>query len=220
LLSWRLGATVEPALWYKGDEKVARPELTPEEIEDFRDSLCEAALDLLAEGGTEAVTMRALAKKVGCSHTTPYRYFDSKQAIITAVQQRCFEAFADYQEEQLSDDMGARDRLYALADGYVRFAADNGAAFRVMFDLEGDKEAESDALRAAIQRSWKILSDTVSLAIDDGLLAGKVKQTTFILWSSLHGLTALNQAGRLGDGIAHTMLHPMVDALIRAHEPR
>ncbi len=198
---------------------MARPELTPEEIDGFRDSLCTAALGLLAEGGTDAVTMRALARVVGCSHTTPYRYFDSKQAIIVAVQQRCFEAFADFQEKNLPSDLNARDRLYALAENYVRFAEENRAAFRVMFDLEADPTAESEELIAAIQRSWKILSTTVATAIDEGLLEGRVKQTTFILWSSLHGLTALNQAGRLGDGVAETLLKPMVDALIRAHSP-
>lgn len=198
---------------------MARPELTPEEIDGFRDSLCTAALELLAEGGTDAVTMRALARVVGCSHTTPYRYFDSKQAIIVAVQHRCFEAFADFQEKNLPSDLNARDRLYALAENYVRFAEENRAAFRVMFDLEADPTAESEELIAAIQRSWKILSTTVATAIDEGLLEGRVKQTTFILWSSLHGLTALNQAGRLGDGVAETLLKPMVDALIRAHSP-
>jgi AcrR family transcriptional regulator len=199
---------------------VARPELTTEEIEDFRDTLCVAALELLDEGGTDAVTMRALARKVGCSHTTPYRYFDSKQAIIVAVQQRSFEVFAEYQRGRLNEQMSARERLYKLAEGYVSFAAENGPAFRVMFDLEGDHEAESDDLRDAIQQSWGVLSSTVRMAIDEGLLEGKVRQTTFILWSSLHGLTALNQAGRLGEGVADTMLHPMVDALIRANEPR
>lgn len=199
--------------------RLARPELTEEELSDFREELCTAALGLLAEGGAEAVTMRALARVVGCSHTTPYRYFESKQAIIGAVQQRCFEQFADYQEAQLAPEMTGRERLYALGRGYLRFASDNAAAFRVMFDLGGEPDEQTPGLEEAIARSWSILSKTVAKGIDEGLLAGKVKQTTFILWSSLHGLTALNQAGKLGPGVAEAMIDPMVEALIRAHAP-
>lgn len=199
---------------------MARPELTEEEIADFREELCNAALGLLADGGAEAVTMRALARKVGCSHTTPYRYFDSKQAIIGAVQQRCFEEFADFHESRVDDDMGAREQLFVLARGYVEYARDNAAAFRVMFDMDEPDDEEIPGLQDAIERSWTLLCAAVKQGIEEGLLEGKVKQTTFVLWSSLHGLTALNQAGKLGEGVADAMIDPMVEALIRAHEPR
>lgn len=215
-----IGSSLEDALPSNGSKTLARPELTPQEIEDFRDALCTAALELLAEGGSDAVTMRALARRVGCSHTTPYRYFESKQAIIAAVQARCFEDFADFHESRLEPEMSAEKRFHVLARGYLDYAHENSAAFRVMFDLDGDHEQTSEELKSAIQRSWNILSDTVKRGIEEGLLEGKIRQTTFILWSSLHGMTALNQAGKLAEGVASTMLDPLVRALIRAHAPR
>ena len=62
--------------------------LTDEAIADFRTRLCDAAEAKIAEGGRTAVNMRGLAERLGVSAMTPYRYFESKQAMINAVRAR------------------------------------------------------------------------------------------------------------------------------------
>lgn len=59
--------------------------LCPEEIESFREGLCRVATRLFAERGVEGVTLRALARELGCSPRTPYRYFRNKDEIFLAV---------------------------------------------------------------------------------------------------------------------------------------
>ena len=58
--------------------------LTISELDSFREQLCSAATRLFAADGYAGVTLRKLAKEVGCSPMTPYRYFSSKDEILAA----------------------------------------------------------------------------------------------------------------------------------------
>ena len=69
--------------------------LSPEDIADFQDRLCDAAERLFAESGPDAVTIRQLATDVGVSAMTPYRYFKDKDAILAAVRARAFDRHAE-----------------------------------------------------------------------------------------------------------------------------
>ncbi len=73
---------------------MGRKKLTEEQITRFQATLLDAALKLFAEEGYEAVSIRTLARAVGCSAMTPYRYFTDKAAIFDACRYRAFEELA------------------------------------------------------------------------------------------------------------------------------
>jgi AcrR family transcriptional regulator len=75
---------------------MARPALTEEEIASFRDRLCEIATHRFAERGYAGVSLRGLARDLGCSPTTPYRYFDDKDEILAIVRVRAYEELQAY----------------------------------------------------------------------------------------------------------------------------
>ncbi|MBJ7328557.1 MAG: TetR/AcrR family transcriptional regulator C-terminal domain-containing protein [Solirubrobacteraceae bacterium] len=50
-----------------------------------REAIVDAAAELLAEGGLDALTMRRLGDRLGISAMTLYRYFDDKDALLDAV---------------------------------------------------------------------------------------------------------------------------------------
>ena len=101
--------------------------LSPADIADFRERLCNAAERLFAEHGVEAVTMRQLADAIGVSPMTPYRYFKDKDAILAAARARAFDRHADALEQAYEasrdrdDPVSARQRhrrgLRALRPG-------------------------------------------------------------------------------------------------------
>jgi AcrR family transcriptional regulator len=64
--------------------------------------ILQAATDLLAEGGVDALTMSSLAERTGIPASTIYRYFDNRDAVIGA--------YLDDQLEQIG-----RSALTALA---------------------------------------------------------------------------------------------------------
>src|ERR1700754_5011566 len=62
--------------------------LSENETEAFRERICESAARLYVEEGPAAVTMRRIATELGCGTMTPYRYYPSKESIMTAVRTR------------------------------------------------------------------------------------------------------------------------------------
>ncbi len=56
-----------------------------QEYVDVKQRLVDAAITLMADRGFTRFRFDELAEKVGCNRATIYRYFDSKQDLITAV---------------------------------------------------------------------------------------------------------------------------------------
>src|SRR6202022_1928118 len=52
---------------------------------DLRRVLIEAALQLVADGGPDAVSVREAARRAGVSPGAPFRHFPSRDALISAV---------------------------------------------------------------------------------------------------------------------------------------
>jgi AcrR family transcriptional regulator len=75
-----------------------------------------AALELLEAGGLEAVTMRALGKRLQVNPMAAYHYFDSKEAVLNAAAAHQYRRFRPRLHQR-----AASERLLALGMSYGRF---------------------------------------------------------------------------------------------------
>jgi AcrR family transcriptional regulator len=197
---------------------MARPALRPDEIETFRARLCETAMQMFADEGYEAVTLRALAEKLGCSHALPYRYFADKQEIFAAVCGLGFERFAQALERAGAGVEDPEERLRVLARAYFRFAQREPHAYRIMFELREPVSVAPPRYRVKEIRSWQVLLESVELAVQAGVLAGEPETVAHVFWAGLHGLVSLHLADKLRLGrAARDLLEPLMDALIEGH---
>jgi AcrR family transcriptional regulator len=153
---------------------------------------------MFADHGLEAVTIRQLAAAVGVSPMTPYRYFKDKEAILAAVRARAFDRHAQALERAYAE--GGPDplvRASAIGEAYIRFALDNPEAYRLMFDICQDDEADHPDLVRAGERSRR----TMSLHLEDEIAAGRLKgDPDFIAhmyWAALHGALMLHLSRKL-----------------------
>ncbi len=194
-----------------------RAALSPDEVEEFRDALCEAATRLFGAHGYAGVTLRALAGELGCSPMTPYRYFDNKAAIFAAVREASFARFAQAQQSAAATAREPVAKLRALCEAYVRFAIDEPAAYRIMFELD-PPEDEVPHMRSAEHASWTTMRDVVAEAVATGVLRGDPDIVAHLLWSGVHGLVSLHLAGKLVLGATlDDLLEPFIQyALPRA----
>jgi AcrR family transcriptional regulator len=200
---------------------VARPSLRPEQIESFRERLCDVAMETFAEQGYEAVTLRGLAEQLGCSHATPYRYFADKQEIFAAVCALGFERFADALERAARGVDDPEQRLRALARAYFRFATTQPHAYRIMFELRESESRTHPRYKVKEIRSWQVLLQAVELAVQAGVLAGDPDEVAHQMWAGLHGLVSLQLAGKLSLGkSAKSLLEPLLDTMIDGSRPR
>ena len=194
---------------------MARPALRPDEIESFRARLCETAMQMFADDGYDAVTLRALAEKLGCSHALPYRYFADKKEIFAAVCALGFERVAAALERAAAGVDDPDERVRVLARAYFRFALREPHAYRIMFELrEPEREANAE-YRVKEIRSWQVLLQAVELAVQAGVLAGEPVLVAHQLWAGLHGLVSLHLAGKLGLGrSAREVLEPLMEMML------
>ena len=99
---------------------------------DLRAALIQAADEIIAEGGLEAFSLRAAAKRAGVSAGAPAHHFGSARGLLTEVALLAFERGNEYLEKAgHSDDVAVDIRTVTLA--FVRFALDHPGHFRLMF---------------------------------------------------------------------------------------
>ena len=197
---------------------MGRPALTDEELITVQQRTCDIALDLFDQGGHDAVTMRAIAKVLGCSPMQPYRYFPGgKSEILAMVKTRAFLHFASQQEALLGEEIDNDiDLLEIYGAGYVRYARENPASFRIMFELELLPEETYPELADAARQARLPVMTAIRRLVDDGLLQGEPQQIAKILWASVHGLATLHLTGALADDSELDDLLPFLTRTLRA----
>jgi AcrR family transcriptional regulator len=111
-----------------------KPSSKPYHHGDLRRVLIEAALQLVHEGGADALSVREAARRAGVSPGAPFRHFPSRDALIQAVAeeaQRRFHAEIDQAlTEAPADDPLGRFRCLGLA--YLRWAIRNPTHFEII----------------------------------------------------------------------------------------
>jgi AcrR family transcriptional regulator len=172
---------------------------------DLPRALLDAALHIVETQGTEALTLRAVARLAGVSQAAPYRHFANKEAILAAVAEDGFRSLMTAMRQSVQDcgDLPLA-RLRAVGIGYVTFATSHPSHFRVMFGRDMADRSAFPALR-------QVASDTLAMVVDaiaDGQRAGLVRSEepaadlALTAWSSVHGLSALLIDGVLDRPVA------------------
>jgi AcrR family transcriptional regulator len=117
-----------------------------------------AALDQLATAGTGGISLRGVARAVGMTVQSLYHYFDSRDALLSALVTDSHHALADVAEAAAAGTRGqsARERRLATTGAYRAWALANTPAFLLLygtpvpgFDPGPASESGSAALRLA-----------------------------------------------------------------------
>jgi len=199
---------------------MARPPLQPIEVERFRQRLCEVALQRFAEDGFAGVTLRALARDLGCSYATPYRYFRDKEHIFAAVRALAYERFGAALESAAIGETDPERRLRLMTATFVRFAKEEPQAYRMMFELHQPDPDLHPEYWSKERQTWFIWEDEIRRAVDAGVLIGDPPVVAHLFWSGIHGVVALHLAGKLILGRKlEELAAPMIEALMIAHDP-
>jgi AcrR family transcriptional regulator len=179
----------------------------------------EAALGQLAESGPAGLSIAAIGKQLGVSGPALYRYFASRDELLTELVIDAYDDLADALRAATRDATGQqpRARLEALARGYRSWALAQPHRYRLLFGppLPG-YDAHAHRLVAASEASMNLLLDVLRELGDrapapaiqplTSQLAAWAQTHTFdaepavalraiLVWSRLHGLVSLEIAG-------------------------
>ena len=167
---------------------------------DLRRALIDAALRLAEQGGVEGISVREAARLAGVSPGAPFRHFETRDALMTAVAeeaQRRFRVEIDtVLEEAPASDPLSRFRSFGLA--YLRWAMRNPAHFEIIstgryFNHDG---------AAALSRDNAELIAMIERLLEDALAQGQLRpsdlKTLKIAGRALvYGFARMNLDGHL-----------------------
>ena len=142
---------------------------------DLRRVLIDAALQLVGEGGAEAVSVREAARRAGVSPGAPFRHFPSRDALMQAVAEEAQRRFRAEIAAALAaaapgDPLG---RFRCLGVAYLRWAMRNPTHFEV---ISSRRFFDHDRA-TAISRDNAELIELTERTLADAFAAGQLRPT-------------------------------------------
>ena len=173
---------------------------TPYHHGDLRTALLAEAVTMIADGGLESMTMRAISARLGVSRAAPYRHFPDKSALLVAVAAAGFERLtARLQSTDAGAPRSGMGRFQRMGEEYVRFALENPAHYRLMYGKEALTREEVPELRQAGEDLLALLVGVIRAHQRDGQIKrGDAEALAFVAWSGVHGLASLFIEGQIG----------------------
>jgi AcrR family transcriptional regulator len=170
---------------------------------DLRNALIDAALAMLVTEGTNEVTLRELARRLGVTHTAPYAHFEDKAALLEAVANNGFGQLASELEAAEHSAQEPLQAFRAIGQSYLRFAQNNPNLYRLMFtdpELADDPKCE---MSPEGERAFAVVARVIEhVGIPDG---ADVRDVAAAAWSMVHGISMLDIDRRIN---GKTMTRP------------
>ncbi len=158
---------------------------------DLRRELLIQAAALLEEIGSDALSIRELARRAGVSPRAPYQHFEDKEALLSALAVDGFAAFGEALAGAEAIAPSGRE-IEEQVVAYVRFAVAAPGRFRLMF---GPRRVEPGSDLAAVKaqtfHTLQVQAQRTSSSTDD------VRALAIGYWSFAHGLAMLFLDGRV-----------------------
>ena len=171
----------------------------------LRRAILDETRGLLVREGYAGLSMRKIARAVGCSATSIYLYFDSKDALTHALIDEGMERLHASLTAAEAGASSARERLDRLCRAYVRFGLDHPEYYETMFQLHPQRMRRypAESYRRA-RRNVERFTSALAAGADDGTLGEtpSADVAAAALWTSLHGLVSLHLAERIDRRIA------------------
>ena len=177
---------------------------------DLRDALVQAALREAEQGGPEAISIKALAAKLGVSQPAPYRHFADREALLAAVTAEAFRQFTAALREAIGKP-SKRSKLSRLAQATLTFGLQRNGIYRLMFASRVMACAAKDSeLQSAARETFALVLEALE-APAVGLLR---ERHALQIWAALHGVVMLAEQGLLTGQVAGTTREELVEDIV------
>jgi AcrR family transcriptional regulator len=171
------------------------------ERSELRRRILDAARELFATHGYEAVSMRKIAEAIEYSPTAIYVHFKDKAELMRELCHQDFGRMAEGNRAvfEIGDPV---ERIRELGYHYIRFAVSHPNHFRLMFmtkptpDMVMDEEEMKEAGHGdPNQDGYALLKLCVEQAIAQGRIRPEVADAdtvTQLFWAGVHGVASLH----------------------------
>lgn len=204
--------------------------------EQVREEVKSAALDQLAAGGAQAISINAIAKQLGVSGPALYRYFSSRDELLNVLVIDAYHDLRDAMARALGADApDAEARIRLLAAAYRGWAREEPHRYELLFKApfpgyDAHAKPLADAARALMGVVLGVLHDPDTAGkpydneevLDARRANTENHQLAVALWSRLHGFVSLEIGGGFtamgldADALFETEVQVLTDRVRRA----
>lgn len=165
----------------------------------LRAATLDTTRSLLVRDGYENLSMRKIARQVGCSVSSIYEHFAGKDQLVHALIDEGFQRWYDVVREAAGAPGTPLERLELHCRRYVEFGLENPEFYEIMY-LHHPRFTDRfprELFRRAT-RSMDVLSSLLHEAAP-GAFAGPAEARihAHVVWAMLHGVVSTIVAGRL-----------------------
>lgn len=159
----------------------------------LKEALVDYTLKAADEGMLADLSVRRAARDLGVSPGAAYRHFPDKNALLSSVAERGFDALAAAFEEVVPFESSARNaadarqRFIALAMAYVSFANARMELWRLMFGPFGMAPSTTSERPSTYDWLGKSLAELAHCE----LIEPPEEGAQFFAWSAIHGMSDL-----------------------------
>lgn len=179
---------------------------------DLRQQLVTATRALVEAKGPDLFSVSEACRAAGVSTAAPYKHFADRTEMLIAVAMEGFaEMAADAQKAVSQHPPGSDAAITAMGVSYVEFAEANPGMFKMMF--AGDHKTET--LEEAGHVCYGIVLGQIAARLGKSEIDEEVMQTTFPLWTFVHGLAFLRIEGKAEFAKVQSSVHDLVDMATR-----
>ena len=161
---------------------------------NLRAALVDAAVEIAAKDGPDAVALREVARHVGVSHNAAYRHFADREELMRAVAARALTGFGQSMQARIDavapgpDVESSYDRLAASGRSYVEFATENPQLFRSICEFPlGAVQPDSEVTHPYDQLTER-LDDLVAVG---AITPERRAHAEIAAYSAVHGFAVL-----------------------------
>ena len=196
---------------------------------ELRAKILDAARDLFATRGYDAVSMRKIADAIEYSPTAIYAYFADKESLLRELCSHDFGALAKAfsRVERVDDPI---ERIRRTGQAYIDFAIKHPNHYRLMFMTQRESVADAKDLAKrgnADEDGYAFLRSHVAAALSDGRFRPELTDVELItqtFWAAVHGVASLQISKSRDPWIDWAPLRQratlMIDVSIRGMAPK
>lgn len=194
------------------------PAAKPYHHGDLRRVLIDAAMQLVGEGGPEAVSVREAARRAGVSPGAPFRHFPSRDALMNAVAEEAQRGFRAEIEAALADAPAGDPlgRFRCLGIAYLRWAMKNPTHFEIISSRRFFDHDRSAGVSSDNAELIGLTERTLAEAFSAGRLAARdLKQVQIAGRALVYGFARMHIDGHLPRwGVAEAEIEQMAADIV------
>jgi AcrR family transcriptional regulator len=188
--------------------------------EDLRSRLLSAAGRLFGKEGYENISIRRIAKEVGCSQMAMYRHFPDKEALIRHLCTDLYQHFTVQLHEKFDYLPDPRERLQMALRHFVLLSVKNPHHYRLTFLVPAIDAQAIEMRNAAANPAIAYFRQTLKLAMPPGSSEELVEERLHQIFAILHGTTVMlinhSRVYRLSKNAALARLESAFDIFLKA----